>query len=250
MHIDDIETLRRLNIFQGVKESTFSRAIAPSFLQSFPAGTVLLRENTSADFLYIVLEGLVEMSAASNDSDTVTEILGPVNLFILAAVLNDNVCLQSARTLTPARILMIPAPLIRELLGEDQSFMRAVVFELARAYRRTVKELKKQKLRSGAKRLANWILREYARQGQNVAMKLPFEKRVLASYLGMTPENLSRGFATLAQYGVQASGGNILLSDLVALTGFANPSPLIDGEEPSVMTARGDDGRTEPSPAA
>ncbi len=249
MHIGDIEKLKRLNIFQDVKESTFSRAIAPSFLQSFPAGTVLLRENTSADFLYIVLEGLVEMSAASDDSDTVTEILGPVNLFILAAVLNDNVCLQSARTLTPARILMIPAPLIRELLGEDQSFMRAVVFELARAYRRTVKELKKQKLRSGAKRLANWILREYARQGQNVAMKLPFEKRVLASYLGMTPENLSRGFATLAQYGVQASGGNIFLSDLVALTGYANPSPLIDGEEPTVMATRGDDGRVEP-PAA
>ncbi|WP_416799408.1 cyclic nucleotide-binding domain-containing protein [Ciceribacter azotifigens] len=246
MHNDDIEKLKRLNIFQDVKESTFSRAIAPSFLQSFPAGTVLLRENTSADFLYIVLEGLVEMSAASDDSDTVTEILGPVNLFILAAVLNDNVCLQSARTLTPARILMIPAPLIRELLGEDQSFMRAVVFELARAYRRTVKELKKQKLRSGAKRLANWILREYARQGQNVAMKLPFEKRVLASYLGMTPENLSRGFATLAQYGVQASGGSVLLSDIAALTGYANPSPLIDGDEPSVMTTRGDDGRMEP----
>ncbi|MDI6837873.1 cyclic nucleotide-binding domain-containing protein [Ciceribacter thiooxidans] len=250
MHTDDIETLRRLNILQGVKESTFGRIITPSFLQSFPAGTVLLRENTPADFLYIVLEGLVEMSAASDSSETVTEILGPVNLFILAAVLNDNVCLQSARTLTPARILMIPAPLIRELLGEDQNFMRAVVFELARAYRRTVKELKKQKLRSGAKRLANWILREYARQEQNVAMRLPFEKRVLASYLGMTPENLSRGFATLAQYGVQASGGSILLSDLPALTGFANPSPLIDGEEPTVMATRGNGGRTERSPAA
>lgn len=232
MRSEEIEKLKCLNVFRGVKENTFQRAIAPSFLQSFPAGTILLEENRPADFLYIVLEGLVQMSSSATGDETVIEILGPVNLFILAAVLNNDVCLQSARTLTPARILMIPATLIRELLGEDHDFMRAVVFELASAYRRTVKELKNQKLRSGTERLANWLLREERRQGGDGRLSIPFEKRVLAAYLGMTAENLSRGFSALSGHGVHIKGLQVEIADVATLAAYARPSPLIDDGEP------------------
>ncbi len=228
MRPEDIEKLKCLNIFEGVKECTFARAIAPSFLQSFPAGTRLLEENRPADFLYIVLEGLVEMSSSATGDETVIEILGPVNLFILAAVINNDVCLQSARTLTPARILMVPASLIRELLGEDHDFMKAVVFELASAYRRVVKELSNQKLRSGTQRLANWLLKEERNQGGERRLTIPFEKRILAAYLGMTAENLSRGFSTLSAHGVNIKGLQIDIADIAKLTAYARPSSLID----------------------
>jgi len=233
MRSEDIEKLKCLNVFRGVKENTFQRAIAPSFLQSFPAGTILLEENKPADFLYIVLDGLVEMSSSATGDETVIEILRPVNLFILAAVLNNDICLQSARTLTPARILMIPANLIRELLGEDHDFMKAVVFELASAYRRTVKELKNQKLRSGTERLANWLLREERSQGGEGHLTIPFEKRVLAAYLGMTAENLSRGFSALSAHGVISKGLKITIADVGRLAEYARPTPLIDESEPA-----------------
>ncbi|MCA0423330.1 MAG: cyclic nucleotide-binding domain-containing protein [Proteobacteria bacterium] len=234
MRAEDIEKLKCLKIFRGVMENTFQRAIAPSFLQSFPAGTILLEESKPADFLYIVLDGLVEMSSSATGEETVIEILGPVNLFILAAVLNNDVCLQSARTLTPARILMVPATLIRELLGEDHDFMRAVVFELASAYRRTVKELKNQKLRRGTERLANWLLREERHQGGDGRLTIPYEKRILATYLGMTAENLSRGFSALAAHGVNIKGLQIDIVDIGKLTDYARPSPLIDDGEPQL----------------
>lgn len=237
MRAEDTEKLKCLNVFRGVKENTFQRAIAPSFLQSFPAGTILLEENRPADFLYIVLDGLVEMSSSATGDETVIEILGPVNLFILAAVLNNDICLQSARTLTPARILMIPANLIRDLMGEDHDFMKAVVFELASAYRRTVKELKNQKLRSGTARLANWLLKEERCQGAERRLTIPFEKRVLAAYLGMTAENLSRGFSALSAHGVSIKGLQIDITDIAKLADFARPSPLIDEGEPQLPRA-------------
>ena len=174
------------------------------------------------------------MSSSATGEETVIEILGPVNLFILAAVLNNDVCLQSARTLTPARILMVPATLIRELLGEDHDFMRAVVFELASAYRRTVKELKNQKLRRGTERLANWLLREERHQGGDGRLTIPYEKRILATYLGMTAENLSRGFSALAAHGVNIKGLQIDIVDIGKLTDYARPSPLIDDGEPQL----------------
>jgi len=58
--------------------------------------------------------------------------------------------------------------------------------------------------------------------------QLPVEKRRLASYLGMTPENLSRAFNKLKPHGVVVSGQNICITDLTALVDFAKPDLLID----------------------
>lgn len=54
------------------------------------------------------------------------------------------------------------------------------------------------------------------------------EKRRLASFLGMTPENLSRAFKGLEPYGVKVSGNRITISDVADLARFAKPNPFID----------------------
>ena len=47
-----------------------------------------------------------------------------------------------------------------------------------------------------------------------------FDKRTLASRLGMTPENLSRNLALLAKYGVKSSGRDILIEDFIGVGAF------------------------------
>jgi CRP/FNR family transcriptional activator FtrB len=228
MKPDDLAALKSLPIFKDIKAQTFSRACTPSFLQTFPQGTKLLEESQPADFLYIILDGLVEMFSDHHGRDIVIEVLEPANLFILAAVLNDDVCLQSARCLTASRLLMIPATVVRSLMSEDAVFMKAIVFELACAYRRTLKALKNQKARSAAERLANWLLIESAKPGNGNVFELRIEKKVLALWLGMTPENLSRSFLTLKDHGLSADNYQIQIRDIDALRRFAGPSSLID----------------------
>ena len=53
----------------------------------------------------------------------------------------------------------------------------------------------------------------------------------MASYLGMTPENLSRAFNALKSYGVQIDGQKIRLDNLDELIAYAKPTDLIDGWE-------------------
>lgn len=239
MRKEDIDALRSQPLFTDMADATFERIMRPSFAQSFPPRTTLLREDEPADFLFAILDGLVLMSARSDDGETALEILRAGDIFILAAVLNDDVCLQTAQTLTPTRVLMVPASLVRELMGEDVGFMRAVVFETARAYRRLVKELKAQKLRSSVQRLANWIVRESLANNGADLVTIPYEKRTLAAYLGMTPENLSRSFAALDSHGVSVRASAIRITDRNKLMQFAAPSHLIDREEPTRVTVRG-----------
>jgi CRP/FNR family transcriptional regulator, transcriptional activator FtrB len=228
MRSDDSHAIRDLPLFAGISDAGFQHLTQPAFLQRFPAQVTLINEGESADFLHIVLDGLVEMFASHGERETVLTIVKPISTFILAAVVTDQVYLKSARTLTQSRILMLPTAPVRAVFDDEPAFARAVVFELGLRYREEVRELKNQKLRSGAERLAAWLLGLSAAEGAT-SFAIPFEKRVLASLLGMTPENLSRAFATLSTYGVTTSGRNVALSDIPGLQSLARPQHLIDG---------------------
>lgn len=231
MTVDEKQLLRAVPVFQNLSEATLDRIAVPGIIQSFDARAVLLSENTWPESLFFILDGQVMMTARSHDGVTILEVLRPHDCFILAAVLNNEVCLQSATALTEVRIAVIPAVLVRELMVEDMDFMRAIVYEQARAYRRIVKELKTQKLRNSVERLANWVLKESAANGDADQITIPFEKRVLAAYLGMTPENLSRSFSSLTMHGVKVRGSIIEIVDRNRLIRFAAPSNLIDSVE-------------------
>jgi len=224
----DWKLIRALPLFRDMSEQNFEKLLNAAFLQRFPQQVNLISEGDLPDFLHIVVDGSVEIFGTHDGHETTIDILQPVTTFILAAVIRDEVYLKSARTLTPAQILMIPAQTVREVFGCDAAFARAIVNELAERYRTLVRSLKNEKLRTSAVRLANWILQADAQQGHLRNVELTFDKRTLASRLGMTPENLSRNLTLLTKYGVKSTGRDIIIEDPAALKQFAKPNALID----------------------
>jgi CRP/FNR family transcriptional regulator, transcriptional activator FtrB len=201
MRASDRQVVRALRLFADMQEAHFRSLMNAALLQSFPPHVLLIHEGELPDFLHVIVDGAVEMFASHGDRETTVAVIVPTTTFILAAVIRDEVYLNSARTLVQSCVLMIPADAVRDVFGRDGAFARAVVGELALRYRGLVRALKNQKLRTGAERLANWILQTDARSGFTGHVTLPFEKRLLASLLGMTPENLSRNFAAIAAHG-------------------------------------------------
>ncbi|MBM3528978.1 MAG: cyclic nucleotide-binding domain-containing protein [Alphaproteobacteria bacterium] len=229
MRRSDIEQVRSLPLFREMTKTHFSTLMSAALLQKFPARTVLIREGELPDFLHIVVEGTVELYSRWEDRETTIDIIRPVTTFILAAVIQDDVYLKSARTIDAARILMIPSEAIRDIFGRDAGFARAIVSELALRYRGIVRVLKDRKLRTSVERLANWILAMDRSEGGGGRIVLAHDKRTLSSRLGMTPENLSRSLAILGDHGVEGTGREIVIVDREALQRCAKPSPLIDG---------------------
>ena len=228
MRAADLDHVSTLPLFREMSAERFEWLVSDALLQRFPPHVELISEGDRADFLHVMVEGMVELYSRRDDDELGFSLLRPYSTFILAAVVKDAVYLNSARTLVPSRVLMIPAEGVRRTIEEDPAFARAIVLELATAYRRVLKELKNRQFRPTAERLANWLLREMDEEGPGGRLRLPFDKRKLAAHLGTTPENLSRTFATLASHGVEARGREITITDLVALKELARPDPLID----------------------
>lgn len=225
----DINLVREMPLFRDMTAAHFDVLAESALLQRFPERSTFIQGGELPNFLHILIDGAVELFAVWDGRETTIDILHPVTAFNLAAVLRNEVHLKWARTLTSARILMIPAQTVRDLFARDADFARAAVNELAVRYRSMVRILKNQKLRSGTERLANWILDEDRRQGSCGRIVLAHDKRTLSSRLGMTPENLSRNLAGLLSHGVTGRGREIIISDREALKQWAKPDPLIDG---------------------
>ncbi|MCB1464240.1 MAG: cyclic nucleotide-binding domain-containing protein [Rhodobiaceae bacterium] len=231
MRATDLPQVRALELFARVSESAFDSLVQAAYLQTFPAQLELIAEGDTADFLYVVVDGCVELFAKSNGRESTIGTVHPGGTFILAAVLKDAVYLMSARTAQKSRILLIPSEDVRTAFESDEAFARSIVVELARCYRTAIKEHKDIKLRTAVERLANRLLRYHQDQGARGNVELPYDKRLIASMLGMTPENLSRAFNTLKPYGVDVQGSCVSLSDISSLTRLAKPNPLIDDRD-------------------
>ena len=220
--------VRALNLFAKMDAEKFRALMRGSYVQNFPPKIELISEGDPSDFLHVVLSGSVELFSEWNGRETSMATVRPVSTFILAATIRDAPYLMSARTIEKSRIALIPSQDVRAIFDEDAEFARTIVAELAQCYRSVVKAQKDLKLRSSLERLANYLLRQQGYSGGEASFELPFEKRRMASLLGMTPENLSRAFKSLQGYGVSVDGNRVQIDQQATLEAFAKPNALID----------------------
>ncbi len=224
----EIDQVRGLRLFCDMRADNFAELMNAAKFESFPKDFSLINEGDLPDFLHIVVHGTIEMFCIHGEQEITIEIMQPGTTFILAAVIRDDVYLTSARTLTAAQVLMIPAQVVRDIFERDVAFARAIVNELALRFRGLVRALKNKQLRTGSERLANWIFHTSLQQEDQKRFKPAISKQSLASSLGMTPEHLSRNFTFLEQHGVKRLGKYIIIEDPIALKAFAKPNSLID----------------------
>jgi CRP/FNR family transcriptional activator FtrB len=224
----ELQQLKSLQLFSEMTAQSLERLLDAALLQQFPTGVTLIREGEPADFLHVLVDGLVEIYTDQAGAEWGISLINPVSTFILAAVISDQPYLNSARTLADSRVLLIPARRVRETFDQDVAFARIVARELAFAYRGAVKKLKGYMARSSVERLANWILTEARRDDTQETVVIPFDRGTLASHIGTTRENLSRNLALLTEHGVRIRGREIVMDRKELLEAFARPQRLID----------------------
>jgi CRP/FNR family transcriptional activator FtrB len=213
-------------LFIGAPAPLIDRVGRGTFVQTVPAGTLLLAQGDRATHLHIALSGRVGLIGRSPDgTETVVEFFEPGDVFIAPAVILDAPYLMSARVLRQARIAMIEAEHFRRCLATDHGLTTAMMRELAGHWRLLVQQIKDLKLRRAPQRLAAYLLKLSG--GQVGPVVLPGGRRELAARLGMTPESLSRAFNELRALGVSGRGSSAFIADPAKLQAFSAFDALV-----------------------
>lgn len=231
MRPEDLPEIRRLPLFRNMLHANFDELMRGAYAQTFPAGLELIQQGAPADFLHVVVEGSVELFSEWKSNRCTMAVVDPIGTFILAACIKDAPYLMSARTIERSRIILVPASDLRSIFRRDPEFAVSVIGELAGCYRAAVRHAKNLKLRNSRQRLAAYLLKQSKARLGDQSFKLKIEKRLIASYLGMTPENLSRSLRALEPHGVKVDGQVVTILDRKTLEGVCPIDPLLDGAD-------------------
>jgi CRP/FNR family transcriptional activator FtrB len=221
-----------LPILGALGEESRGTLLRHAVQHSVAAGTVLFEQGEMPTFQHILIAGTVQLSGRSaRGGEVLIEVVRPPDLIIPAAVAMDAPYLMQASVPEPSRLMLIEAAVFRRVAATDPRLAQAVIRSLSGQFRRVVRQIKNLKLRSAAERVGCYLLALAARQGTPDRVRLPYEKNLIASELGITRESFSRALSALEADGIRVDGQTILILDPGRLAAACRPDPLIDGED-------------------
>src|SRR5512139_708011 len=134
---DDIErNLRRAPLFCDISSKTLRAISQAATARSYKTGERLFSAGERPDYLHVLIEGPVKLTANQSDGrESIIELLQPVDSFLMAAVLTSKPYLLSAEAIGPVRVLLIPSDLLRQHVTTDPHLALMMIASLANQYR-------------------------------------------------------------------------------------------------------------------
>ena len=225
------EALRETPWLHSVPAATLDRLAGQSMLHRMPSGSVLFEQAETPAFALLLVEGSVELLAVRGAEETLVEFVRAPDLLLPAAVLNRQPYLLRARVLDGARLVMVQADAFRQAVASDHALCLAVLACQAAQFRRQIKHAKNLQLRSAEERIGCYMLALIENGDPGTPVRLPLEKRLIASQLGMTRETFSRTLAAVARHGLRVDGDLVVLEDAAVAHARFRFDPLLDGPE-------------------
>lgn len=218
-----------LPLLEGLSEASRSDLLRNAVLHSVAAGTVLFEQGERPNFQHVVVSGSAHLLGRSTAGrEVLIEVVERSDLVIPAAVMTSAPYLMRARVPEPSRFLLIHAPAFRAAVLREPALAQAIIGSLAGQFRRLVRQIKNLKLRTSTERVGCYILALSTRQATPDRVRLPYEKNLIASELGITRESFSRALSVLQKQGIAVRGETIAIRDAARLAAACGPDPLID----------------------
>lgn len=194
--------LADIPFFDGLTEGQWATLAAASREQRLGKDALLFLKGDRPTGLFAVLAGTIKLACQSpRGEEKVIDLPGPGQVFGEAAMLLDCPYPFAASALTPARLLHIDGPVLRELIASSTGFAHRMMSRLSHGICTIIGDLEDYRMRAPQGRIARFLL-DRAEDGSAAAITLPAPKNVFASRLGMVPESLSRAMRDMAEAGL------------------------------------------------
>ncbi len=213
--------LQMTPLFSGIAEADIRDLVAGAQVVCLAHGQGLYEEGEPVLFFYLVLDGHVELSVVSDNCRSIVEVVRGGALLGDAALFSGGRFMMSARVLTGATVLVIPAQSFKAKLDGRFDILLHMLSTLSLRLRMLVRQIAELKLKTTAQRLGGFLLSHTEAVQGRVVIRFPYDKKLVAEELGMKAESLSRALVKLARLGVNSRPDNAVeITDVVALRQF------------------------------
>lgn len=223
--LEYIELIKTLPTFIGLGKSDIQKILEHSYIRDHKKGTLLFLEGEQPMRFYILLEGWVKLFRGNEDGEeAVLQMVGEKKGIVETAVLLGTPMPVSAKVVENAKILSIPSSAIREYIKSNRDLASNMLSTMAQQSKELINKLGLLTLKSAEQRLGWFLLNLFLENDKQLnEVRLPYDKSLIASYLGMKPETLSRALQLLKENGSISIDRNIItLSDVFSLCEYCD----------------------------
>ena len=206
-------------IFNHLEEEQMDEVMALIHSRSYKKGEDIYQTGNASDALYIVRRGRVKIYRISESGkEQILRILNPGDFTGELALFNESVHDAFASALVDTDICMIKRNDLQNLLLKYPNISMKILSELshrlAQSETQTTRATERVELR-----IALFLVESMDHNSKSDVITLPMSKKDLASYLGTTPETISRKLLEFEDAGLikQLSNKSIKIIDVDGL---------------------------------
>jgi len=192
-------------------------------LKFYKKDDVLMHHGSEASQLWLVLSGWIKLTRQTPDGkETIVGLCHEGDFFGEAALfVNANYPCNADVISDKAELATISAAVMRDLIKQNPALSSTVMEMFGERASQAQLKLEHMSTMSTAQRLGCFLLRICGYRSSNEAtIHIPVEKYLVASFLGMKPETLSRSQAQLKPIGVEVHGAQVTIRDVEKLRDY------------------------------
>jgi CRP-like cAMP-binding protein len=218
LNFRDKNTLLRTSFLSQLGPTAMASMMELANISNYEQKDVLFREGEPADSFYSVLSGYVRLYRLNKDGrEADIRICGPGDTFAECLLALGDTYLYNAQAAETVTLARFELQRVRALAEREKDVAKAIINCLSDHLRTTMDCIANDRLQTAPQRVAHYLLAHCQSESGSAAIRLPFQKSLLAGKLGLAPEALSRAFSALRKVGVVVRGRTIQISDVSAL---------------------------------
>jgi CRP-like cAMP-binding protein len=211
-------TLKSAPLFSGLDAALFADFVASARIVELERGQALFAQHDRAMAFFVVLDGWVKIFRVTPRGDeAVIGVFTRGESFAEIAALAGEDYPANAEAVTDVRVAMFPVDHLVRRIADDPQIALTMLASISRQVRRLIDEIEQMKGLSGIQRVAEFLAAQCTVEKGTCAVRLPYEKSLIAAKLGMKAESLSRVFQRLRNHGVVISRDMAVISEVSSL---------------------------------
>ena len=189
-------------IFNHLEEEQMEEIMLTVQSVTYKRGEVIYQVGDQSDSLYIVNKGKIKIYRLSESGkEQLVRILNPGDFTGEHALFSETLHESYAEAMSETRVCLIKRSDLQEFLLKYPSISLKILAEFSNRLEQSEKQTTRFATEKVETRIALFLAECLDHEGQSNEFELPMSKKDLASYLGTTPETISRKMSDLEEAG-------------------------------------------------
>lgn len=219
-----MDTIHALPLFTGLDPTALQDILKYGRIVTHNKGAMIFLQGEQASRFYIILDGWVKLFKGNVDGqESILQVMTVGETLLETVIFSNAPFPVTAQAVDNVKLLSIPATIIREKLQNNKELAINMLSTVAGRSQALISQFEQLTLKTVTQRVGWFLLKLFLENGERTKnLKLPYDKSLIAGYLGMKPETFSRTLQALKEQGIDIEKNNVSLPDVFALCDFCD----------------------------